>query len=84
MVARLSKFTKKWVNVMASWIIFLKFAWDEKLHLGARVAILKHGRTFAATWMGREIIIQGKISQKKDKYHMMSLNVESKIWHEWT
>ena len=29
---------------------------------------------FAATWMDREIIILGEVSQKnKDKYHMISL-----------
>ena len=35
---------------------------------------------FAATWMDLEIIILSKVSQKeKDKYHMIYLNVASKI-----
>ena len=35
---------------------------------------------FAATWMDLEIILLSEVSQKeKDKYHMVSLNVESKI-----
>ena len=35
---------------------------------------------FVATWMDLEIIILSKASQKeKVKYHMISLNVESKI-----
>ena len=35
---------------------------------------------FAATWMQLEIIILSEVSQKeKDKYHMISLCVESKI-----
>ena len=36
---------------------------------------------FAATWMQLEILILGEVSQKeKDKYHMISLYVKSKIW----
>ena len=36
--------------------------------------------TFAATWMQLEIIILSEVSQKeKDKYHRISLIVESKI-----
>ena len=31
-----------------------------------------------ATWMNLEIIISSEVSQK-DKYHMISLNVETKI-----
>ena len=35
---------------------------------------------FAATWMKLEMIILSEVSQKeKDKYHMTSLNVESKV-----
>ena len=35
---------------------------------------------FAVTWMGLEIIILSEVSQKeKDKYHMISVYVESKI-----
>ena len=35
---------------------------------------------FAATWMDLEIIILNEVSRKeKDKYHMISLCVESKI-----
>ena len=35
---------------------------------------------FAATWMDLEIILLSEVSQKeKDKYHMVSLNVESKM-----
>ena len=38
---------------------------------------------FAATWMQLEIIILSEVSQKeKDKYHMISLFVKSKIWHK--
>ena len=33
---------------------------------------------FAATWMDQENIMLSEVSQK-DKYHTMSLNVESKI-----
>ena len=40
---------------------------------------------FAATWMDLEIIILSEVSQKeKDKYYMISLIVESKMWHKWT
>ena len=41
---------------------------------------------FAATQMNLEIIILSEISQtEKDKYHMISLNVESKKqWYKWT
>ena len=36
----------------------------------------------AATWIQLEIIVLSEVSQKeKDKYHMISLNVESKMWH---
>ena len=42
-------------------------------------------KSFAETWMELEIIILSEVSQKeKDKYHMISLSVESKIWHKWT
>ena len=35
---------------------------------------------FAATWMDLESFILGEVRQKeKDKYHMISLSVESKI-----
>ena len=37
----------------------------------------------AATWMDLEMIILNEVSQK-DKYHMIPLWVESKIWHKWT
>ena len=38
---------------------------------------------FAATWVDLEIIILSEVSQKeKDKYHMISLCVESKIRHK--
>ena len=33
---------------------------------------------FAATWMDLEIIILNEVKTEKDKYHMISLNVESK------
>ena len=33
---------------------------------------------FAATWMDLEIIILHEVKTEKDKYHMISLNVESK------
>ena len=37
----------------------------------------------AATWMKLEILILSEVSQKeKDKYYMISLCVESKIWHK--
>ena len=37
---------------------------------------------FAATWMELETLILSEISQKeKDRYHMISLIVKSKIWH---
>ena len=40
---------------------------------------------FAATWLQLEMIILSEVSQKeKDKYHMMSLYVESIIWHKRT
>ena len=36
---------------------------------------------FAGTWIDLEIIILSEVSQKeKDKYHMQSVYVESKIW----
>ena len=38
---------------------------------------------FVATWVDLEIIILSEVSQK-DKYHMLSLCVECKIWHKWT
>ena len=38
---------------------------------------------FAATWMELESLILSEVSQKeKDKYYMISLCVESKIWHK--
>ena len=38
---------------------------------------------FAATWIQLEILILSETSQKeKDNYHMMSLIVESNIWHK--
>ena len=34
--------------------------------------------------MQLEIIVLSEVSQKeKDKHHMISLIVESKIWHKW-
>ena len=40
---------------------------------------------FTATWMQLGIIILSEINQKeKDKYHMISLYMESKIWHKLT
>ena len=40
---------------------------------------------FAAIWMEQQIIKLSEISQKeKDYYHMISLYVESKMWHKWT
>ena len=40
---------------------------------------------FAATRMQVEIIILSKVSQaEKDTYHMISLNVKSKVWHTGT
>ena len=32
--------------------------------------------TFAATWIGLEVIILGEVNQKEDKYHMISLTCE--------
>ena len=43
------------------------------------MAILKHDRAFAATWMDLEIMIQGNIHQKKTNIIGYHLNVESKI-----
>ena len=41
--------------------------------------------SFTATLMDLDIIILSKISQKaKDKYYIISLYLESKIWHKWT
>ena len=38
---------------------------------------------FAATWMDLEFIILSEVNQtEKDKYHMISLYVESKIRHK--
>ena len=37
---------------------------------------------FAATWMDIEIIILNKL--EKDKYHMISLMWNLKIWYKWT
>ena len=38
--------------------------------------------SFAATWMELGTLILSEISQKeKDKYHMISLDLESNIWH---
>ena len=37
---------------------------------------------FVATWMELETLVLSKVSQKeKDKYHMMSLICESRLWH---
>ena len=37
----------------------------------------------AATWMELESVILHEVSQKgKAKYHVMSLNLESNIWHK--
>ena len=37
----------------------------------------------AVTWMQPKILILSEVSQKeKDKYHMISLILESKIWHK--
>ena len=39
----------------------------------------------AATRLQLEIIIRSEVSQsEKDKYHTISLYVESKIWYKWT
>ena len=36
---------------------------------------------FVATWMDLEILILSEVSQKEeDKYHMISLILESNIW----
>ena len=41
--------------------------------------------SFAATWMQPKIFIRSEVSQKeKDKYHMISLILESKICHKCT
>ena len=47
-------------------------------------AIKKNGtESFAVTLIQLEIIILSEVSQKeKDKYHMISLTWESKIWHK--
>ena len=38
---------------------------------------------FAATWMELETLILSEVSQKeKDKYHIISLNMASNIWHK--
>ena len=38
---------------------------------------------FAATWMELETLILSEVSQKeKDKYHMISLKLESNIQHK--
>ena len=49
-------------------------------------AIKKKGiMPFAALWMDLVIIILCEVVQKeKDKYHVIFLNMESKIWHKWT
>ena len=40
---------------------------------------------FEATWMQPESLILNEVSQKgKDKYHMISLFVESKMCPKWT
>ena len=39
---------------------------------------------FSATWMNLETLILSEASQKeKDKYHIISLICESKIWNRW-
>ena len=41
--------------------------------------------SYAAIWMDLEIIILSEVVQKeKDKYHIISLNMESTMWHKWT
>ena len=41
--------------------------------------------SLAATWIQLENLILNEVSQKeKDKYHMISLTVEPKIWHKLT
>ena len=38
---------------------------------------------FAATWMELETLILSEVSQKeKDKYYMISLYLESNVWHK--
>ena len=38
---------------------------------------------FGATWMELETLILNEVSQKKkDKYHTISLILESNIWHK--
>ena len=38
---------------------------------------------FAATWMQPEILTPNEVrKKKKDKYHMIALILESKIWHK--
>ena len=39
--------------------------------------------SFALTWMELETLILNEVSQKKkDKYHIISLYVESKVWYK--
>ena len=39
---------------------------------------------FAAIWRDLEIVILSEVSQKEKDEYMISLYVESKIWHKWT
>ena len=41
--------------------------------------------SFAATWMELETLLLSEVSQKEnDKYHIISLYLESNIWHKLT
>ena len=49
--------------------------------------LLRHKKNkimpFAATWMQLDILTLSEVSQKeKDKYHMVSVIYEIKLWHK--
>ena len=54
------------------------------IYNGILLAIKKNKTmSFTATWMQLEIVIPSEVSQKeKGKYHMISLYMDSKIWHK--
>ena len=70
--------------------MFINRGMDEEnvvcIHNGIHSVIKKNEiMSFTATFVDLDIIILSKISQKaKDKYYIISLYLESKIWHKWT